>query len=268
MNQAEGNENVRVLVVDDNQSNLVAMRAMLESPAYQLVTASSGREALAHLLNQSFALLILDIRMPDMDGFELARLIKARQKTEHIPILFMSAFYGDEKDVFHGYALGAVDYLTKPARPEVLKAKVNVFVNLYKHHEAEKRQSRQLTHLAGGTPSPAVAANTQWEANYQGLLLTHIRALRLRQAPPSERVLELAREFAAARLRTQDLVRLHIGAVKAITQKLMPTDAENIGLDARLCLLEIIGCLLDLYEEAGRNDDNVGHNAVNLGIDY
>jgi serine phosphatase RsbU (regulator of sigma subunit)/CheY-like chemotaxis protein/anti-sigma regulatory factor (Ser/Thr protein kinase) len=128
---------VNVLLVDDHEENLTALRAVLEPLGESLVLARSGAEALRHLLVEDFALILLDVHMPGLGGFETARYITARERTRHIPIIFLTAFAADVDEVFRGYAAGAVDYVTKPFEPEVLRSKVAVFVAL--HRERTQR---------------------------------------------------------------------------------------------------------------------------------
>jgi two-component sensor histidine kinase/DNA-binding NarL/FixJ family response regulator len=123
---------VKLLLVDDTPENLQSLCAVLENPGFEFVTARSGREALEHLLREDFAVIVLDVRMPDMDGFETARLIRERERSENTPIIFLTGHVGGEASVFKGYELGAVDYLVKPFVPAILKAKVAVFAELFR----------------------------------------------------------------------------------------------------------------------------------------
>ena len=125
----------KILVVDDTPANLVAAEAALASLNRQIVTATSGQDALGHLLDDEFALVILDVSMPDMDGYETARWIRSRERTQHLPIIFMTARDHDEAATLRAYELGAVDFLAKPFREEVLCAKASVFVTLYERTE-------------------------------------------------------------------------------------------------------------------------------------
>ena len=120
-------DKVNILVVDDLPEKLLTMQVMLEELGENLVTADSGREALRCLLDQDFAVILLDVNMPDMDGFETAGLIRQRKKSAHTPIIFLTA-YSDEIYTARGYSLGAVDYILSPVLPEVLRTKVKVFV--------------------------------------------------------------------------------------------------------------------------------------------
>lgn len=121
----------RVLLVDDRPDNLLALRAVLEPLAVDLVEAGSGEEALRHLLAGEFALIILDVQMPVLDGFETARLIRGRERTRYVPIIFLTALSGQPEHYRQGYQSGAVDYVYKPFEPEILRAKVSVFVELW-----------------------------------------------------------------------------------------------------------------------------------------
>jgi CheY-like chemotaxis protein len=130
----------RVLLVDDRKDNLLALEAILQGLPVQTVAAHSGEEALKHLLVEDFALILLDAQMPDMDGFETARHIKRRERTRHVPIIFLTAADRDSHLAMRGYAAGAVDYLTKPFDPWVLRAKVSVFVELWAKTEQLQAQ--------------------------------------------------------------------------------------------------------------------------------
>jgi PAS domain S-box-containing protein len=135
---------VSILLVDDNPRNLDVLESILQAPDYRLVRAASGDEALLALMKDEFAAIVLDIQMPNMSGIELARLIKQRKRNEHIPILFLTAYFQEEKDILEGYGAGAVDYLTKPLNPLILKSKVGVFVELFRATRAASRVNRAL----------------------------------------------------------------------------------------------------------------------------
>ncbi|MET7393189.1 response regulator [Dactylosporangium sp. NPDC005572] len=134
----------RVLLVDDRRDNLLALEAILQGLPVQTVGAESGEEALKHLLVDDFALILLDAQMPTMDGFETARHIKRRERTRHVPIIFLTAADRDSHLALRGYAAGAVDYLTKPFDPWVLRAKVSVFVELWTMTQTLAAQSEQV----------------------------------------------------------------------------------------------------------------------------
>src|SRR5436190_3309391 len=135
---------VNILLVDDRADKLLALEAILESLGQNLVRAFSGKEALRRLLHQDFAVILLDVSMPGMDGFETALMIRQRLTSEHTPIIFITSIGTTENHVSRGYSLGAVDYLFTPIVPDVLRSKVSVFVELHKQTELIKRQSEQL----------------------------------------------------------------------------------------------------------------------------
>jgi PAS domain S-box-containing protein len=133
-----------ILLVDDRRENLVALEAILEPLEQTLLLAGSGEEALRTLLKHDVALILLDVQMPVMDGFATASLIKERERTTHIPIIFVTAISKDEEHVFRGYSTGAVDYIFKPFSPEVMRSKVSVFIELHEKTEQLQRQAEQL----------------------------------------------------------------------------------------------------------------------------
>ena len=124
-------ERVSLLLVDDRPENLLALEAILEPLNQDLVRADSGPEALRKVLATDFAAILLDVQMPGMNGFEVAEIIKSRERSRTIPIIFLSAINKEDAYVFKGYSMGAVDYVFKPFNPDVLRSKVAVFVDLY-----------------------------------------------------------------------------------------------------------------------------------------
>src|ERR1700686_4379553 len=136
-------DRVKILLVDDSPENLVSLEAALESLGQQLVLAQSGMEALRHLLEDDFAAILLDVKMPDMDGFQTAEMIRSRKRSRDVPILFLTGYKSDER-LFRGYDLGAVDFLFKPIVPEILRSKVSVFVELSRSAQVQRRQAEIL----------------------------------------------------------------------------------------------------------------------------
>jgi PAS domain S-box-containing protein len=134
----------KVLLVDDRPENLLALEAILEPLDQTLLYAQSGEDALRQLLHHEVAVILLDVQMPELDGFETATLIKRRQRTSHVPIIFVTAISKDEEQVFRGYSAGAVDYVFKPFSPEVLRSKVSVFIELHEKNEQLRQQTEQL----------------------------------------------------------------------------------------------------------------------------
>jgi len=135
---------VNILLVDDTPENLIALEAVLEELGQNLIKARSGEEALRLILRHDFAVILLDVNMPGLNGFETAQMIRQRKSTEHIPIIFITAISTSETHLFKGYSLGAVDYIFTPVIPDVLRSKVNVFVELLKKTEEAKWQAEQL----------------------------------------------------------------------------------------------------------------------------
>jgi DNA-binding response OmpR family regulator len=135
---------VPLLIVDDRAANLAALEAVLDSPDHQLVMVQSAQEALLALLQTEFAAVLLDVKMPDMTGYELARLILGRKLNRHLPIIFVSSHRTDGTDVMLGYEAGAVDYITKPFDPTVLRSKVAVFAELYRQRHALATEAANL----------------------------------------------------------------------------------------------------------------------------
>jgi two-component system sensor histidine kinase/response regulator len=135
---------VKLLLVDDHPENLLALEAILEAPGQELVLARSGSEALRQLLLHDFAAIILDVMMPEMDGFETAALIRQRERSRYTPIIFLTALGRSDEALFRGYDVGAVDYLVKPVVPSILKSKVGVFVQLKKQSEMLEQKNIEL----------------------------------------------------------------------------------------------------------------------------
>ena len=146
--RASRDERVNILLVDDRAENLLALEAILEPLGERTVRAHSGDEALKCLLTEDFAVILLDVQMPGLNGFETAELIKSRERTRYIPIIFLTAISKDEAYVFRGYSVGAVDYMSKPFQPDVLRSKVAVFVDLYRKQRQLKDQERLLHEAA------------------------------------------------------------------------------------------------------------------------
>lgn len=135
---------VNILIVDDEPKNLQVLESVLDDPGYRLIRATSGEEALLAMMNNEFAVLILDVRMPGMSGFEVAQLVKERKKTARIPIIFLTAYYNEDQHVLEGYGSGAVDYLHKPVNASVLRSKVAVFAELHRKGRAVEAANRLL----------------------------------------------------------------------------------------------------------------------------
>ena len=165
------NEKVEILLVDDRPENLLSLESILESPAISLSEATSGKEALGMVLKHDFALVIMDVQMPEMDGFETAELMRGMDKTKHIPIIFVTAISKEQKHIFKGYESGAVDYMFKPIEPDILKNKVNVFIELHKQKKLLEKQAEDLEktveelRLAKKTAEQSTQAKSEFLAN-------------------------------------------------------------------------------------------------------
>ena len=198
-------DRVNILLVDDRAENLLALDAILEPLGERLVRAHSGDEALKCLLTDEFAVILLDVQMPGLNGFETAELIKSRERTRDIPIIFLTAISKDEAYVFRGYSVGAVDYMAKPFQPDVLRSKVAVFVDLYRKQRQLKRQERLLH-----------------EATLRELDLEH-RARLLAQEARTAQIVSTAMDAIIV----LDADR-HITLVNAAAERMFERDAEAV----------------------------------------
>ena len=171
-------DQVEILLVDDRSENLLALEAILEPLGQKLIRAHSGEEALRMLLRHEVAVVLLDVQMPGMNGFETAQLIKSRERTRYIPIIFLTAISKEEEYVFRGYQMGAVDYISKPFQPDVLRAKVAVFVDL---HLKQQRLQEQESLLREGerrmTELRHMREMLQSEARFREIVSTAMDAI-------------------------------------------------------------------------------------------
>ena len=201
-------EPINILIVDDEPKNLTVLQSILDEPDYRLVRAESADQALLALIAEQYALLILDVRMPGMNGFELAQIIKERKKTSQVPIIFLTAYYSEDQHVLEGYGAGAVDYLHKPVNASILRSKVAVFAELYrKNREAvwssnalmaevsERRRADEQLRELNETLENRVAARTAE--------LLESRA-RLRHAADLARLTYFDFDYARGRMETAD----------------------------------------------------------------
>lgn len=164
-------DKANILLVDDRAENIVALEAILSSLNQRLVPASSGDAALKALLRDEFAVILLDVLMPGMDGFETAVHIKRRPRTRHVPIIFLTALNSEPDFAFRSYSAGAVDYIAKPFDPWVLRAKVSVFVDLYEKNRQLSEQAALLRSRLADRPQSAETAQATAEP-----LLTELSA--------------------------------------------------------------------------------------------
>jgi CheY-like chemotaxis protein len=194
-------ERARILLVDDRSENLLALEAILSSLDQTLVRATSGEEALKALLADDFAVILLDVQMPGMDGFETASHIKRRERTRDIPIIFLTAINREPQHAFRGYSAGAVDYLAKPFDPWVLRAKVAVFVELYLKNRQLRDQAEMLRAQLAGAATPEVLRELErrLEAVGEQLALVDSQAKVTPDPTMAEHVGELDNRFARLR---------------------------------------------------------------------
>jgi serine phosphatase RsbU (regulator of sigma subunit) len=155
----------KILLVDDLPANLLSLEAMLGDMNVNLIRAASGADALRNLLHDDFALILMDVQMPGMDGFETAELIRQRERSQSTPIIFLTGVESAESQIFKGYSLGAVDYLVKPIVPDVLRSKVSVFVEIFRKTEQVKKQAELLRDLEQREHERKLSeAKAQWES--------------------------------------------------------------------------------------------------------
>lgn len=246
-------DDVNILLVDDDPRNLDVLESILDLPGYRLVRARSAEQALQSLIQESFALLVLDVRMPEMSGLELAQLIKQRKKTQHLPIIFLTAYYREDEHVLQGYDAGAVDYLSKPCNPAVLKSKVAAFVELYRINRAlqeeiaERRvaeqrvaertaQVDQLVRQLRALAAELTQAEQRERKRLATILHDYIQQLlvsaqmqlaSLRRDPLGERVTYVLQQV-------DSILREALDASRSLTVELSPPILQEAGLGAAL----------------------------------
>ena len=233
---------INILIVDDEPKNLTVLETLLDAPGYRLVRAESADQALLALVAEEFALLILDVRMPGMTGFELAQIIKGRKKTARVPIIFLTAYYNEDQHVLEGYGSGAVDYLHKPVNAPVLRSKVAVFAELYRKSREIEVSNRAL--LAEVTERRRAEQQLQeLNENLDRLVTERTRALEqmeteLREADrrKDEFIATLAHELRnpLAPLRNAAQMLQHQGALGPQAQLARDIIARQVGVMSRL----------------------------------
>lgn len=154
-------DSINILIVDDSPNNIITLKAVLNSDDYNVISAQSGEEALKYVLKYDFACILLDVQMPNLNGFETAKLIKQRENSKHIPIIFITALSKSKEHVSEGYLSGAVDYILKPFNPEILKSKVNSFVLLYKKQKELQRKHDELESIIEERTNNLIETNEQ-----------------------------------------------------------------------------------------------------------
>jgi len=259
---------INILLVDDRSSNLDALEDTLSELGENLVRAESGKEALKHLLDKDFAVILLDVQMPGIDGYETAELIRERRKTANVPIIFVTAFDQDNPTILKGYETGAVDYIIKPYNTEILRSKVRVFVDLFRmreemHTRQKKEQQLRETleaQLSGWQESSNDAdiqnsslqerardAFTEFEIDYAALLDEYLEALAFSNQPPRNKINKIAETIGRLAGGPRDVVQLHINCVRIKTKNVNPKRATAYTVEGRLLALELMGYLVDFY---------------------
>jgi len=234
---SRGPDRANILVVDDRRSKLIAMNALLADLGENVICVESGADALRQLLTRDFAVILLDVNMPDMDGFEAAALIRQRPRLQHVPIIFMTAA-SDDTHALRGYSLGAVDYILTPVVPEVLRSKVKVFVDLFRMTEQLKRRAEERVALAQEQAGRAAAEAASLRAAFLADAGKHMaRSLDLETTVQS--ILRLAvpdlGDFAVLQLRNTGDAVTHVRhrRAEASTDHLEAMLAEGMGRASR-----------------------------------
>lgn len=239
-------DRIHILIVDDKEANLMALETILRNPDWSLIKARSGNEALGYLLDYDFACILLDVKMPDMDGFELARVIRGDDRTKYLPMLFVSGHSKGENDVALGYELGAVDYLMKPLDAAIVKSKVNVFVELHKRGRLLKEANEQLRKTHELLETRVQERTAELSAANDALLR-------------SNRELEQFSYISAHDLQEPlRMVRIHIQLLEEhINDRLDPTGFEYMKVisDGAKRMQDLISDLL-LYSRTGKQHES------------
>ena len=273
---------VNILLVDDSRENLVALEAILEGLGENLVKVQSGEEALKYLLGHDCAVILLDVRMPGMDGFETASMIRQREKTRWTPIIFVTAVGTDETHVSQGYSLGAVDYIVKPIVPEILQAKVATFVELFKASEERIQQREQelrsLERLSASSPAyvtgemyglkplryAAPEVFREMVARYAELLdMTMEQHAYKVQHDISGGLAALADRLGSFRAGPRDVVDIHLAGIKDRSTG-TAEKARGYTMEGRLLALELMGHLVDFYRRALSLPDMLEEKGITL----
>jgi signal transduction histidine kinase len=283
-----GGAPINILIVDDEPKNLTVLQTVLDLPGYRIVPAASADQALLALVAEEFALLILDIRMPGMTGFELAQMVKGRKKTAHIPIIFLTAYYSEDQHVLEGYGSGAVDYLQKPINAPVLRAKVAVFAELHRksreveisnrallaevteRHKAERRLE-ELNENLDRLVTERTRALKQLESELREtdrrkdeFIATLAHELRNPLAPVRYAVQILRRDGdAAGAERARDIIARQVQVMARLVDDLMDVSRINRGhIELKRTLIDLSSVIEHAVEASRAYIDEGGHELV------
>jgi len=228
------NDPVALLLVDDDPRNLDVLASILDSPDYRLVRAQTPEEALLALISSDFAVIVLDIRMPGMNGLELAQIIKERKKTQHIPIIFLTAYYQENDHVMHGYDAGAVDYLTKPCNPVILRSKVSVFVNLFRKTRALQAEINERKRLETEIARAIEREQLRLGQELHDGLSQQLTGISFMMKAMETKLQKLSPALARESARLESLIRQTVAQSRDLAKGFYPVELERLGLVAAL----------------------------------
>ena len=274
----------KILIVDDKPANIQSLERILEKLEAIFIPAISGKEALSLAIRHDFALILMDVQMPIMDGFETAELLMANEKTRHIPIIFITALSKEEKDVWKGYETGAVDYIFKPVEPAILKSKIRIFLEIYEKKEIENKYSKlkrshdelksvfkaqdeqeqktldQLSRksktsvsekMHGGGPLNEVDPEffNSVVADFKVLIEKAIEAQVFKvDHDPSAKLTDTAEELGAYRAGPRDILKIYLTATEYLSNESETDEKKHtINNEAKLLMIELMGDLLSFY---------------------
>ena len=251
----------KVLVVDDSKDSLFALKTTIESLGIQVLMAQSGEQALREALQHRLAAIILDVRMPGLDGFSVAKLVRQRPKYEKTPIIFLTAL-SEQKDIVKGYNLGAVDYLIKPIVPEILRAKVTIFCELFEKTMALEHHAglleKEVVVLRGFSSVVVSERNNVFE--FVHWYVSCLKKFLLDR--DSCLAADIAHECFLRKLSGKQLVEIHLEALNTLAERLGELAYQELVHDARLLLIAVMAHMVDLLGAHKRLDDISSLGAV------